>query len=363
MKLGKFARAVLILISLSQIGCGFKNPLIINGFRKSFSNMQNTAFPVSVNLDIFSTISPVALLFGTGSLFGAIKLSQYFRLQTITASIIGGIPKNYKVVEIDAQDGKNIFYLPDGIEYTAIMNAGGTDTDNKKVKDKMKINEQLILESIGGANRNEGRSKDKRLTGKVRLRTQEIPNKSVDCVLSTGAIKRSEVPVEIIKEAYRMLRPGGVFVFVESEPADTLLNKIYSVFPKTIKETTSDKVEKKNAKSLERKKGVTSNKRGATTITSTTTRGASRSTLELEVEELRNVVVDNNIGEITTTTDTASDTSTSGVTTSDKNTAGPDIIADTSNNSRNSDTEIPGVKFEEVSNVFEKLVSGIAVRP
>ena len=30
------------------------------------------------------------------------------------ASIINGIPKNFQVVELDTQDGKNVFYLPKG---------------------------------------------------------------------------------------------------------------------------------------------------------------------------------------------------------------------------------------------------------
>ena len=44
----------------------------------------------------------------------------------------------------------SVFYLPKGTEYTAIMNPG---SDTGKTNDKIRINEQLILESIGKANR------------------------------------------------------------------------------------------------------------------------------------------------------------------------------------------------------------------
>ena len=39
-----------------------------------------------------------------------------------------GIPAESSVVEIDAQDGKNIFYLPKGTEFTAVMSPGNVRT-------------------------------------------------------------------------------------------------------------------------------------------------------------------------------------------------------------------------------------------
>jgi hypothetical protein len=70
--------------------------------------------------------------------------------------MLGGIPSSSgytKVVELDAQDGKNVFYLPKNAEYTAIMSKDAGETDEKKKKEKAAINEQLILECIGKANR------------------------------------------------------------------------------------------------------------------------------------------------------------------------------------------------------------------
>ena len=55
------------------------------------------------------------------------------------------------IVEIEAIDGKNIFYLPKKSQYTAIMSV--TENDPVKAKEKSRLNEQLILECIGKANR------------------------------------------------------------------------------------------------------------------------------------------------------------------------------------------------------------------
>lgn len=41
------------------------------------------------------------------------------------------------------------------------------------------------------------------LQGKVRARTQEIPTRSVDCVLSVGALSRSSAVDETLQEVYR----------------------------------------------------------------------------------------------------------------------------------------------------------------
>ena len=45
-------------------------------------------------------------------------------MQFISAGIVTGIPSQSSVVEVDAQDGKNIFYLPKGTDYTAVMSPG-----------------------------------------------------------------------------------------------------------------------------------------------------------------------------------------------------------------------------------------------
>ena len=45
-------------------------------------------------------------------------------MQFISAGIVTGIPAKSSVVEVDALDGKNIFYLPKDTDYTAVMSPG-----------------------------------------------------------------------------------------------------------------------------------------------------------------------------------------------------------------------------------------------
>ena len=56
----------------------------------------------------------------------------------------------------------------------------------------------------------------------------------MDCVISVGAISRSDRPVETINEAFRMLRPGGLFVFVEPDNSGDMAEQILKIFPEKI---------------------------------------------------------------------------------------------------------------------------------
>ncbi len=78
-----------------------------------------------------------------------LKLGVYWKMQFVTASLISGIQPYSTVVEIDAQDGKQVFYLPQGCDYTAIM---GNSGDERKAREKATFNERVILESIGKSN-------------------------------------------------------------------------------------------------------------------------------------------------------------------------------------------------------------------
>ena len=108
--------------------------------------------------DSFST----PLLLSSIGAFGVVKFVGYTKFAFSTAETINGIPPNFSVVEIDAKDGKNVFYLPKGTDYTAVMELSEEEDEKKRIE-KGKINEQLILESVGKANR-EGLQ----LTGKIR---------------------------------------------------------------------------------------------------------------------------------------------------------------------------------------------------
>lgn len=180
-----------------------------------------------------------------GGVYLLLQLAAYWKAQFMTASIIGGIPTGLKIVEIDAQDGKNVFYLPKNSEYIAVMPSGVADKkalenadekERKRIKETAQRNTQVILESIGNANRNQ-----LNLQGKIRERTQDIQSKSVDCVISAGSLsklKDQNSQVEKVTEIYRMLRPGGLFVFVEANSDCDLIDDVmYKVFPKTIQNT------------------------------------------------------------------------------------------------------------------------------
>ena len=67
----------------------------------------------------FSIVGPI--LAGAFFIF---KFAVYWKMQFISAGIVTGIPAKSSVVEVDALDGKNIFYLPKDTDYTAVMSPG-----------------------------------------------------------------------------------------------------------------------------------------------------------------------------------------------------------------------------------------------
>lgn len=166
---------------------------------------------------------------GVAALGGISAFSLYSKIAIETAGVISGIPVESDVVELDAVDGKNVFYLPPGCDYTAIMAV--EEMDMKKKKDKAALNEQLILESVGKANGMGPGGRAMGLRGKVRTTTSEIPNKSADVVLSSGAIGRVSADKRglTVNEALRILRPGGLFVFIEKEDTgvEALVDKFF----------------------------------------------------------------------------------------------------------------------------------------
>lgn len=94
-----------------------------------------------------------------------------------------------------------MFYLPRDADYIAVMRLG-PGLDERARREKTLLNERLILESVGRASA-QGASTG--LRGRVRQRTQDIPPKSVDCVLSVCGLQR-EAPgdaFEAVNEAYR----------------------------------------------------------------------------------------------------------------------------------------------------------------
>ena len=174
-------------------------------------------------------VGPLEVAGALGLLLGGFQFSVYWRMQFVAANMFGRIPEGSTIAELDAKDGKNIFYLPRGIDYTAIM-AGETKPD--KEEEKLKLDNQLVLESIGKANQN-----GLNLRGKVRRSSRQVDKNSLDAVISAGALGRAKPGqdrVRVVKEAYRMLRPGGLLIFVEPGRPDRVVADLEVAFQETI---------------------------------------------------------------------------------------------------------------------------------
>ena len=189
---------------------------------------------------LLGSVEPTTVVLGLGVAGAAVNFASYWKLQFETARICGGVPRGAIVTEMDAQDGKNIFYLPEGVDYTGVM------LSSQQNKEKAAINEQLILESIGKANGQGG----SRRHGKMRSKSQDIKPRSQDVVLSIGAIGRcaGQDRTIVVKEAFRLLKPGGLFVFLEPG-GDDVLQLLETFFSKEITETIVPSDSKRGKKS------------------------------------------------------------------------------------------------------------------
>jgi hypothetical protein len=225
--MGKFLLSIILAAALFYLSGSFQAK--INPVRAATTTSLRM-FEAGSFMDTYGAAG-VALLGGAGVGVGALAI--YSRVAVATAGLISGLPVESEVIELDAVDGKNVFYLPPGCDYTAIMSVKG-ETDPKKIKEKSSLNEQLILESVGKAN---GMGPDGRfmgLKGKVRSGTNEIPNKSADVVLSSGALTRATSDRGlIVNEASRMLKAGGLFVFIEKEDSG-VIPLVEKFFPQNV---------------------------------------------------------------------------------------------------------------------------------
>jgi hypothetical protein len=102
--------------SLSIVNDGIK---AVKG-GSSISNLYDSQLAAYLQNDI-SIFTVVPIVSGSILLF---KLAVYWKMQFISAGIVSGVPLASRVVELDAQDGKNVFYLPKGAQYTAVMSPG-----------------------------------------------------------------------------------------------------------------------------------------------------------------------------------------------------------------------------------------------
>lgn len=238
-----------------------RSSAFVNLQSRRYVPSTSTLLPLQLDVggvEIDSGTATNAIL-ALGLVGAGVNFFSYARLQLETAQIIGGIPRNSIVTEFDAQDGKNVFYLPPGVDYTAVMLSSG------KSKEKAAINEQLILESVGKANGAlASASTGGGLKGKLRAKSQEIKPKSQDVVLSIGAINRASDKALLVNEAFRILKPGGLFVFLEPG-GDDVIDLIKVFFPLEIAQksppssSASPSVSQAtNGKSTKRRKTVAS---------------------------------------------------------------------------------------------------------
>jgi len=241
------------------------------------------------------------------------------------------------------------------------------------------------------------------IQGKVRKKTQQIPSKSVDCVLSIGAVGRAtasqDAKVEVINEAYRMLRPGGLFVFVEPDNGNNFLDLMYKVFPKTIKGVSAgDKARRQNTQRAQASAttvdtedasiGNSVPKMGSSSTDTTSKtekskkkksgkgRGSKKQTKNLKLDsEVADTSVNMNDG------NDSNDSNDSAIATGKSDMQGDyedldvSVTAPSSTDAADATTtttttvnaavvqERPSISYQKLSNVFFPYITGIAVRP
>lgn len=311
----------------------------------------------SVNWGDFLT--PINALIPLGVL-GLVKLTSYWKIQYETAEMLGGIPSKSKVLELDAKDGKNIFYMPKGVDFTAVMSPGD---DPEKQKDKNQLNERLILECIGNANRG-----GMELSGKVRMRTQEVASRTVDCVISTGALARSPNSVETVLEVYRMLRPGGLFVFIEPDGGDSVVSTIGKEFPARIVGTASAGEKQRKvqaAREAEEAEGPKGKKKAKK---SKKAKKGMESAVKVDVLHSRNEATGDGAAALETQqvvdsiADTSSATESSGLAEQDTEKGAP-VAEEEAGSAKRAQEGRPGITYERIRMGFDMYTVGIAVRP
>lgn len=303
-----------ILLSLLSLSSAFRvHPSTkVSRGKKSLHVLPISDASIETSTTFTSTLLP---LIGGGMVAATalFKISVYSRMQYTTASLLGGMPPNSVVVEMDAIDGKNIFYLPKGVDYTAVMPIK-EQLDANKLKEKNKMNEQLILESIGKANGMGGSNYG--LRGKLRQKSIDIPNRSVDCVISTGAITRATDKIGMLQEIARILKPGGLLLFVEND-RDQIIQTMQRIFPEEIIQKQVTEIDEIAPRKKSKRKNSTDNS-------------------DIEASNM------------TIASDSAESTA---------------VVDAADNKKKITKVSKPGMRFERLDNLFDPYVTGIAVCP
>ena len=112
---------VLLCITVQSVK-GFITPISTSRVAKPRN------FLAMLDVDASTVVLGLAAAGGLGA------FSIYSKVAIETAGVISGIPVESDIVELGALDGKNVFYLPPGCDYTAIMAVEESDIKKRRIK-------------------------------------------------------------------------------------------------------------------------------------------------------------------------------------------------------------------------------------
>jgi len=115
-----------------------------------------------------------------------------------------------RVLEIGIGTGKNLEYYPPEVELTGIDFSSGMLKKAEKRKNRLNIKNAELVE--------------------MDAQSMDFENSSFDMVVSTFVFCTVPDPVKGLKEAYRVLKPGGRAVFIEHMKTDSLMINLFLRF-------------------------------------------------------------------------------------------------------------------------------------
>ena len=147
---------------------------------------------------------------------------KYWKDQILVTKLLSGVPKGSKVLEIDASDAKNLYYLPIGCDVTQWYETSPKDEDRAPVT--------LAANKLGLA---------------VKVTLARGPNKaprleaaSYDAAFCVRALGRAserggaDAARTVVDAALECVKPGdGVFYFLEDAKNEALLASVLDDHP------------------------------------------------------------------------------------------------------------------------------------
>lgn len=177
--------------------------------------------PVLGDLAEGSFLSPLVPLLAILGGLGVYKAAVYWRVQFITASMIGKHvpPGARRVLEYGVGQGKNLYYYPKSVGMVV-----GVDPD---AKEDLLI-QVSVASSVPFVAKKQALDADSGQT-----------DASVDAVVTTGSLGKVRDPEALLREAARVLKPGAPLVFVEDLGT---LNEKSDVLDALTKSATAEKL-------------------------------------------------------------------------------------------------------------------------